>query len=312
MTNFLNSLFITCDAPRPWGIYFQDSANPQMEALVELHDNIMFYLVIILSGVAWILVSIIRNYFYNKSPISNRYLIRIITIISNRLTWEVLFSSIITLAFAVITRKLYLHMFGDLPIRGELTMYDMSYLGILMAFRFLLGVFIEYCKGDIPLTGGLKSITSLSMTDNSQSSAGQSSSAQGSAGQSSSNVTQTNLANTLITPSTNDQVVLEKHGISLTGVFISNVKTKLYEGIVICGRENAMQTRRITFSLAIKAINENYPQHAFTESDVLKIKLLLKERGIYAGDRTYDKIKLTHVTACTKRWDKKNIDDLSW
>ena len=40
-----------CDAPRPWGIYFQDSATPQMEALVELHDNILFYLVIILFGV---------------------------------------------------------------------------------------------------------------------------------------------------------------------------------------------------------------------------------------------------------------------
>jgi heme/copper-type cytochrome/quinol oxidase subunit 2 len=45
-----------------------------MEALVELHDNIMFYLVIILFGVAWILVSIIRNYVYSKSPISNKYL----------------------------------------------------------------------------------------------------------------------------------------------------------------------------------------------------------------------------------------------
>ena len=29
---------ITCDAPRAWGLYFQDSASPQMEALVELHE----------------------------------------------------------------------------------------------------------------------------------------------------------------------------------------------------------------------------------------------------------------------------------
>ena len=65
---------ITCDAPRAWGLYFQDSASPQMEALVELHDNIMFYLVITLFGVAWILLSIIRNYVYTKSPISNKYL----------------------------------------------------------------------------------------------------------------------------------------------------------------------------------------------------------------------------------------------
>jgi cytochrome c oxidase subunit II len=74
MTNFFNLFSLTCDAPRPWGVYFQDSASPQMEALIELHDNIMFYLVIILFGVAWILVSIIRNYVSSKSPISNKYL----------------------------------------------------------------------------------------------------------------------------------------------------------------------------------------------------------------------------------------------
>jgi len=74
MTNLFTNFFVTCDAPRPWGLYFQDSASPQMEALIELHDNIMFYLVIILFGVAWILVSVIRNYVNDKSPISNKYL----------------------------------------------------------------------------------------------------------------------------------------------------------------------------------------------------------------------------------------------
>nr|YP_010119192.1 cytochrome c oxidase subunit 2 [Erysiphe pisi]YP_010689739.1 cytochrome c oxidase subunit 2 [Erysiphe quercicola]QQY98229.1 cytochrome c oxidase subunit 2 [Erysiphe pisi]WBR75365.1 cytochrome c oxidase subunit 2 [Erysiphe quercicola] len=66
--------FNICDTPRPWGIYFQDSATPQMEGLVELHDNIMFYLVIILFGVAWIMLSIIRNYSNKRSPISHKYL----------------------------------------------------------------------------------------------------------------------------------------------------------------------------------------------------------------------------------------------
>ena len=80
---FLSSLFKSergstlveyCDTPRPWGIYFQDSATPQMEGLVELHDNILFYLVIILFGVGWILVSIIKNYTNTESPISHKYL----------------------------------------------------------------------------------------------------------------------------------------------------------------------------------------------------------------------------------------------
>ena len=69
---FLNYLCkINFDVPTPWGIYFQDSATPQMEGLVELHDNIMYYLVIILFSVAWVMLSIIRNYIETKSPINS-------------------------------------------------------------------------------------------------------------------------------------------------------------------------------------------------------------------------------------------------
>lgn len=74
MLYFVNKFTMSFDAPSPWGIYFQDSATPQMEGLVELHDNIMYYLVIILFGVGWILLSIIRNYISTKAPISHKYL----------------------------------------------------------------------------------------------------------------------------------------------------------------------------------------------------------------------------------------------
>ena len=70
----LNLIKTNLDIPSPWGIYFQDSATPQMEGLVELHDNIMYYLVMILFAVAWILLAIIRNYVETKSPISHKYL----------------------------------------------------------------------------------------------------------------------------------------------------------------------------------------------------------------------------------------------
>jgi heme/copper-type cytochrome/quinol oxidase subunit 2 len=66
--------FYSCDTARPWGFYFQDTASPQMEALIELHNNIMFYLFIILFGVGWIIVSIIKNFVYYNSTISNKYL----------------------------------------------------------------------------------------------------------------------------------------------------------------------------------------------------------------------------------------------
>lgn len=68
--NFINKF----DAPSPWGIYFQDSATPQMEALIELHDVIMYYLVLILFAVAWILFSIIYYYINTNSYISHKYL----------------------------------------------------------------------------------------------------------------------------------------------------------------------------------------------------------------------------------------------
>ena len=71
MNTLFNNFFLICDAPRAWGVYFQDSASPQMEALVELHDNIMFYLVIVLFGVGWILVSIISNKYHPKAKINH-------------------------------------------------------------------------------------------------------------------------------------------------------------------------------------------------------------------------------------------------
>nr|YP_007474997.1 cytochrome c oxidase subunit 2 [Pneumocystis jirovecii]AFR90407.1 cytochrome c oxidase subunit 2 [Pneumocystis jirovecii]AFV57347.1 cytochrome c oxidase subunit 2 [Pneumocystis jirovecii]AFV57362.1 cytochrome c oxidase subunit 2 [Pneumocystis jirovecii]AFV57376.1 cytochrome c oxidase subunit 2 [Pneumocystis jirovecii]QVV24882.1 cytochrome c oxidase subunit 2 [Pneumocystis jirovecii] len=53
---------ICCDAPSPWGVYFQDGASPVFDGIVELHDQVLFYLVIILVGVFWILFSTIWRF----------------------------------------------------------------------------------------------------------------------------------------------------------------------------------------------------------------------------------------------------------
>lgn len=74
MCNKFNDSLDLCDAPRAWGMYFQDSASPQMEALVELHDHIMYYLAIILFGVSWVLISLVRQAINNKLLISNKFL----------------------------------------------------------------------------------------------------------------------------------------------------------------------------------------------------------------------------------------------
>jgi cytochrome c oxidase subunit 2 len=43
---------VNFDTPEAWGLFFQDNATPQMEGLEELHNNIMFYLAIILFAVS--------------------------------------------------------------------------------------------------------------------------------------------------------------------------------------------------------------------------------------------------------------------
>jgi cytochrome c oxidase subunit 2 len=71
MLNMLKSLNLITpvwnDAPEPWQWAFQDGASPSFEGIVELHDQIMFYLVVIAFGVAWMLSSVILNFGSNKN-----------------------------------------------------------------------------------------------------------------------------------------------------------------------------------------------------------------------------------------------------
>jgi len=62
------------DAPVSWGLYFQDAASPSFEGVVDLHNRIMFYLVVILFGVSWILLSVIINFNKNSNKLVYRHL----------------------------------------------------------------------------------------------------------------------------------------------------------------------------------------------------------------------------------------------
>ena len=62
------------DAPQPWQIGFQDSAAPGFTGIVELHNTIFFYLVVISVGVFWVLGSVMYYYNSTKSPIVHKYL----------------------------------------------------------------------------------------------------------------------------------------------------------------------------------------------------------------------------------------------
>jgi cytochrome c oxidase subunit 2 len=72
LTTLINMNNMYNDAPHPWGIYFQDSASTSFEGITELHDQIMFYLIIILFGVGYIIWSIMRS--FNEKQIIHKYL----------------------------------------------------------------------------------------------------------------------------------------------------------------------------------------------------------------------------------------------
>lgn len=62
------------DAPQPWQIGFQDSATPGFTGIVELHNTIFFYLIVICVGVFWVLGSSIYYFNIKNSPIIHKYL----------------------------------------------------------------------------------------------------------------------------------------------------------------------------------------------------------------------------------------------
>jgi hypothetical protein len=61
------------DAPEPWQIYFQDSATPTMEGIVELNDQISFYLIVILVFISWMLSTIVYSFSCANNKIKYKY-----------------------------------------------------------------------------------------------------------------------------------------------------------------------------------------------------------------------------------------------
>ena len=218
--------------------------------------------------------------------------------------------NIASLIFAILVRQLYLHTFDVLPIKGDLGALDISFLGAVFLFRFLVSVLIEFFlehKYYTPFFGELKGVITLNMNNNTQGHPGQGSSGQSSSGQGSSHLTPSNLSDSLVTPSSEDRVVLEKHGYSITDTFILNVQTKLYRGVAIFIAQEDIKTRGVSFADAIRSVNSSFPNCSFSSEDEQKIKLLLAEKGVYKGALPYDKIPLNNVTASTPKHDHKNI-----
>ncbi|KAE8664862.1 cytochrome c oxidase subunit 2 [Hibiscus syriacus] len=68
----LEWLFLTmaaCDAAEPWQLGFQDAATLMMQGIIDLHHDILFFLILILVFVLRILVHALWHFHYQKNPI---------------------------------------------------------------------------------------------------------------------------------------------------------------------------------------------------------------------------------------------------
>jgi cytochrome c oxidase subunit 2 len=73
--NFIPFISLVCstnDAPYPWQIGFQDPASPGFTGIIDLHNSVFFFLILILLGVVWILGVIIA--LFKNNLISAKYL----------------------------------------------------------------------------------------------------------------------------------------------------------------------------------------------------------------------------------------------
>nr|YP_009944480.1 cytochrome c oxidase subunit 2 [Osmundea sinicola]QFR99774.1 cytochrome c oxidase subunit 2 [Osmundea sinicola] len=69
--NFFFWSFSYCDSSEFWQLGFQDPATPIMEGIINLHHDLMFFIVIISIFVTWMLIRTIWLFDYNQNKISS-------------------------------------------------------------------------------------------------------------------------------------------------------------------------------------------------------------------------------------------------
>lgn len=61
-----------CDAAEPWQIGFQDPATPIMQGIIDLHHDIFFFLVFVLTFVSWMLGRTLIHFHHSNNPVPEK------------------------------------------------------------------------------------------------------------------------------------------------------------------------------------------------------------------------------------------------
>ena len=105
----MNYLFKTfADAPTPWQCNFQDPATSSMEGMIDLHGDILFFMIVIATLVVWLLVRICTAFHYSVQAVPEDFNHHT----NLELVWAII-PSIIVILIALPSRTL-IYSFDDL------------------------------------------------------------------------------------------------------------------------------------------------------------------------------------------------------
>ena len=69
---WLLTIVAPCDAAEPWQLGSQDAATPMMQGIIDLHHDILFFLILILVFVSRMLVRVLWHFYYEFHPFPQR------------------------------------------------------------------------------------------------------------------------------------------------------------------------------------------------------------------------------------------------
>ena len=75
LSNFVSTFLLSvafCDAPQAWQFGFQNPASPIAQGIQDLHNDICFFMIVILVFVVWMLLRTLWHFHWTKNPVPSK------------------------------------------------------------------------------------------------------------------------------------------------------------------------------------------------------------------------------------------------